>query len=225
MPNFYEMDLLESMLSGHGILNEPLIRPVRNLGELQSVYRLTHDCYVTSGYCASHPSGMVLHYPYFDHIPETTILVALLHGKIVGSVSFTVDGPNGFTVEEQFKSECGALRAEGRPIATVWRLVVDQSARTRRSIVMNLIDEVTRQILKTNTQTFLFSVNPKHENIYKRMMDMEIVGRKAGTEGLCNAPAVLLRGDAEKVRLHRTREQPASEHFNPIHSLLLASNF
>src|SRR4051812_8581180 len=106
MSKFYGNDFLQQMLGDLGALGQPVIRTVRTLDELQHIYRLTHTCYAASGYFQPHPSGMLVHYPQYDHISETTILVAILDGKIVGSVSLTVDGPSGFTIDEDFKPEC-----------------------------------------------------------------------------------------------------------------------
>jgi hypothetical protein len=185
--------------SDSSCIARPIVRPIRNTSELQEVYRLTHDCYVNSGYCKPHPTGMVVHYAPYDHIAETTILVALLDGQIVGSVSITVDGPSGFTVDEDFNDECIAIRQEGKPVAVVWRLVVKKSEQPSRMVVVSLINEVVSRLRRFEINTALFSVNPKHENVYRRLLNMSVVARKSGSNGLENAPAVLLRGDSDKI--------------------------
>lgn len=101
-----DTDILELMLNDYGVLHQPFIRPVRSLEELRAVYRLTHDCYAASGFCAPNPTQFIVHYPQYDHIQETTILVALSQGRVVGSVSVTMDGPKGLTVDKDFNSEC-----------------------------------------------------------------------------------------------------------------------
>src|SRR5262245_29486021 len=97
-----ETDILDFIVSRSTSPERPIIRPIRDLAELQQVYRLTHDCYVENGYVKPHPTGMIVHYPQFDHIPETTILVAVINGRIVGSVSLTQDGPGGFSIDDDF---------------------------------------------------------------------------------------------------------------------------
>nr|AAO64427.1 long chain N-acyltyrosine synthase [uncultured bacterium CSLF42] len=219
-----ESSVVETFFSEFSGLNRPNIRPVEDLDEMKEVYRLTHTSYVSSGYSDCHPSNMLIHYPYFDHIPESTILIALMHGKIVGSVSLTIDGPNGLTVDEDFKEDCDKIRAEGKPLATVWRLVVDESHRNQRTIVMNLINEIVHRLLKNKISNCLFAVNPKHANVYQRMLNMQVVATRTTTNGLCNAPAVLLRGDPEKIPYHGVHGQ-TDENFNALHFLLTTGDY
>ena len=60
------------------------IRPVANIRELEAVYRLTHECYVAKSYVQNQPNGLLLHYPEFDVVPETTVLVAIHAGEVIG---------------------------------------------------------------------------------------------------------------------------------------------
>jgi len=216
-------DVLEDLINDFAVLDSPNIRPINSILELREVYKLTHDSYVSAGYSEAHPSKMLAHYPYFDHIPETTILAAVLNGKIVGSVSLTLDGPCGFTVDEDFKEECDAIRLEGKPMATVWRLVVDDALRTKRSVVMNLISDIVFRLGRNHIPTALFAVNPKHEKVYKHMLNMEAVARKMDTGGLRNAPAILLRGDPDKIPQRGPRLQVPA--FNPIHALITSGAY
>jgi hypothetical protein len=46
--------------------------------------------------------------------------------------------------------------------------------------------------------TCVFTFNPRHERIYKRLLNMKTVARRVETvHGLCHAPAVLMRWDFE----------------------------
>ena len=218
-------NVLEDLLNDITNVTYPNIRPIHNLQELREVYKLTHNCYVTSGYTSAHASRIVVHYPIFDHIEQTTILVAVLHGKIVGSVSLTYDGPlHGFSVDEDFKDSCEAIRAEGKSVATVWRLVVDDSVRGNRSVLMSLVNEVVHRLRWNGVLTALFAVNPKHQKVYQRLLNMEVVAQKLETGGLSNAPAILLRADADKIPEHR---DPMKQKlvYNPIHALITSGDY
>ncbi len=223
MSDSFEPDILELMLNDFGVLNKPMVRPLRNLHELREVYRLTHDCYVASGYSAAHTSGMTIHYPSFDHLDQTTILIAMMHGKIVGSFSLTEDGPGGLSIDEDFKDACDAIRQEGRPVGAVWRLVVQESVRTQRTIVISLINAMIELMARKGLSNALFAVNPKHESVYKRMLDGTVVARCDSTHGLANAPSVLLR--VNPTELHRERVLLPRSSSNPIHLLLTTSPY
>jgi hypothetical protein len=175
------------------------IQVVTRVDQLEQVYRLTHDCYVAKEYASPQPNGLLLHYPEFDVVPETTVLIATRQEEVVGSVSYTVRGAEGLTVGHDFDVECKALENEGRTLGAIWRLVVAESCRGSRQVLMALISEAVRRLLMEGVTTCLLVVHPKHAKIYERMLQMRVVARKDGTDGLRNAPAVLLRCDRENL--------------------------
>ena len=182
-----------------GLEETVFIRPVANDAEMKMVHRLTHDCYVAKGYAKPQPNGQLNHYPEFDRLPQTTVFVAIHHGEVVGSISMTVDGPKGLTVDGDFKEECDAMRKSGRKLATAWRLVMKHSVNPSRRILMALIKETATLATRKGANTWLFTVNPRHESVYRRLLKMYAVSYKEGTHGLVSAPAVLLRSDNESL--------------------------
>jgi predicted unusual protein kinase regulating ubiquinone biosynthesis (AarF/ABC1/UbiB family)/ubiquinone/menaquinone biosynthesis C-methylase UbiE len=177
------------------------VRPIQNIFELWEVYRLTHDCYVETGYIRSRPTGLLVHYAEFDHIPETMILVAVQGQEIVGSVSFTVDGPSGFVIEKDYPEVCQQIREEGRALADVWRLVVKKSCRAGQQVLMELVGETVRALRHMGVTTCFLEVHEKHEGPYRKLLNMVPVARRQGVEGLEkeHIPAVLLRLDEERL--------------------------
>jgi hypothetical protein len=219
-------DFVELMLGDYSILHQPVVRPIQNLRELHQVYKLTHDNYVNLGYCDPHPSRMLIHYPTFDHLPETTILVALDHGRIIGSVSVTRDGPSGFTIDQDFPGAISKIREEGKPCASVWRMVVEESMKTRRAVVIRLMSELFHRMIDSQISNVLFAVNPKHVDVYQRMLQMNVVEKKLNSEGLNNAPAVLLRGNPNFLPATSLIDSnPATQSFNLVHFLLSESKY
>jgi hypothetical protein len=193
------------------------------LQDLQAVYRLTHACYVNNKYCAPHPSGLVIHYPIFDHISETTTLIAMLHGKIAGAISLTEDSPVGLSIDAEFKQDCDRIRHEGKRVGAVWRLVVEESSHNSRTVVVHLMNAMIDLLLQKKISTALMAVNPKHKSVYERMLNASAIGYAEGTAGLQSAPAVLLSFDPadlpEGSALSRKRQ------INPIHNLILNSGY
>jgi hypothetical protein len=182
--------------------DELVVRPVANAAELRMVYQLVHDCYVGKGYARPQPDGLLIHYPEFDFLEETTVFVAVWKGEIVGTFSFTLDGSAGMSTDGDFQEECERIRLEKRRLATGWRLAIKKSARSHRHIVMSLIKQTIRAALAADVTSWVISVNPEHENLYRRMLNMYVVGRKETTSGLTNAPAVLMRCDIERLPDH-----------------------
>jgi hypothetical protein len=176
-----------------------LVRPINGDQELDAVYHITHDSYAERGYCQPRPERRLIHYPHLDRISETTVLVAILKGQIVGTTSWTLDGPRGLPSDSDFKAECDAVRREGRRLAAGWRIATTSRCRAERKVVMTLIHETLRSELDSGVTTCLFTFHPRHENIYRKLLNMRTVARSEGTRGLNNAPAVLMRLDREAV--------------------------
>lgn len=182
--------------------------------ELSEVYRLTHASYVASGYAAPHVSRMLIHYPYFDHLPETQVLVARIQGEIIGTVSYTMDGPCGLPVDEDFRARCDAERQAGKKVACVWRLVVKDEFRAQRDIVMGLIHTVVAGLVEHGAESVFFSVNPRHVKVYCKMLNMEVVAENECTKGLSNAPATLLLGSP--ANLPQRINHPDDRYGSPV---------
>jgi len=171
------------------------IRPIANVWELEAVYRLTHENYVASSYVAPQQNGLLLHYPEYDVIPETTVLVAVKGKKIVGSISLTIGNTEKLTIAHDFPDACRKVEEEGGVMCGVWRLVIEESHRNSRQILFGLISETLRRMFTNHVTSYLFVVNPKHAGVYKRLFNMYVIAEKEATDGLHNAAAVLLRAD------------------------------
>ncbi len=186
------------------------VRPVRSEVELDEVYRLTHDAFVEQEYCRPQPDGRFMHCLRFDRIPETTVFIALRHGRIIGSLSVTLDGPEGLPVEVDFDSECDRIRQEGSLLANGWRMVTRKQCRASRRLVFAMLREGVGHCREAGVRTCLHCVNPKHERAYQKLLKWKTVARHQEACGLQNAKAVLMRMDEDGLGswlVHRFEQQ------------------
>ena len=173
------------------------IRSANTFGELDRVYRLTHDAYLEMGYCKPQPDSRLNHYPHLDDIPETTVLIAISEGRIIGTSSLTMDGEHRLPVDTDYNWHVDKVRAEGRKLASAWRIVTGVHG---RKVVMGLLSCSVDLALQSDANTLLIVVNPHHEAVYKRLFNMEaLASHKNSMEGLSHAPSVLLRVDRETI--------------------------
>lgn len=175
------------------------IRPIKNHLEMEEVYRMTHDAYVDMGFIEPHADGRLVHYPHLDTLPETTVLVALVGGRIVGTNSLTLDGPVGLHVDEDFKAETDAVRATGRFLSSSYRINTLREFRHRRDIVMGLIRETVYIAINSGVKTCLFIFHKRHESIYRRLLNMKTVAELSEIRCVNNFPAVFMRCDFEDL--------------------------
>ena len=148
------------------------------------------------GYCKPQPDSRLNHYPHLDDIPETTVLIAISEGRIIGTNSLTMDGEHGLHVDADYKYQVDKVREEGRKLASSWRIVTGVHG---RKLVMGLIASTVDLVISLGVETCLFTFNPHHERIYKRLLNMETLDRHENSiDGLSHAPSVLMRWDIEK---------------------------
>jgi hypothetical protein len=191
-----------------------MIRPVQNEQEMDKVYRLVHDVYLRRGYCTPQPDRRLRHYRHFDEIPETTVLIAIEDGKIIGTNSLTVDGPNGLPVDADFKHIVDTVRQEKHKLGASWRIATIHRYHNDKKLVIALIQETVSLVIRKNIRTMLFTFNPRHQKVYKRILGMKTLSQKINNvECLKNAPAVLMRWDIERCpdRWLHTEEEKAAK--------------
>lgn len=199
---------------------DPLVRKVLFQDEMDEVYRIVHDSYLERGYIEEQPDGKLIHYPHLDGIPETIVLAAVEDGRIVGTNSITMDGPCGLHVDADFKEECDRIRAEGRKLASSWRIATRSSCRSERKTVMRLIQETVDQALDHGIETMLFTFNPRHEKIYRKLLNLTTIARSDGSIGsLSHAPAVLMRVDEADIPARWRKNRPSAQENTGVPSL------
>jgi len=177
-----------------------LILKFINQNELDLVYKLTYEEYLRQGYIIENPNKSLSLYPHLDNILETTVIGCFDHNKLLGTISWTLDGPNKLHTDIDFPKETEKVRQEGRILAASWRIITDHNYRHKISVVSSLILATIEEMMIGNVQTALFTFNPKHERVYRRILNMKTLARHDGTiHGMDNAPAVLMRLDIENL--------------------------
>jgi hypothetical protein len=179
-------------------LKDVVIRPVFSEADWNAVYRMTHDNYVALGYCKPQPDGRLIHYPQFDHVPETQVLLAEVNGQIVGTCSVTIDGPNGLPVEDDFKEECDGFRAQGRKLADCWRFITLPEYHRSPKVAIGLMREMFNHLMKTSAMnTLVMAAVPKHGRAYARVLNATLVTYRRQIGAVNGTDAVLMRCDKE----------------------------
>jgi hypothetical protein len=190
--------------------SKPLLRPIQSSRDLFEVYKITHDVYVAKGFCLPRPDGILNPYVGFDHLPETTILVAVMGEEIVGSVSITREGPKGFPTDRDFPKESKLIRQDGRRLAAVWRMVVKESCPIRHQVLTTLLSEMARRLTQEEIDTCFLAVHPSYVKACKRILNMTTVGGSKTTIGPTSIPAVLMRCDSKNLPEHWKMRLPAA---------------
>jgi hypothetical protein len=126
--------------------------------------------------------------------PNRVTLLAYEQDTIVGTITVGFDSPEGLTVDDMYKTEVDQLRSQGRKVAEVTKLAVDENIRSKRVLAgLFHIGYVYSRYIHHCTD-YVIEVNPRHALFYKRMLGFKLIGEEKNCARV-NAPAVLLRLD------------------------------
>jgi hypothetical protein len=178
-----------------------------NTPELRErAFRLGARIYKQMGYIPA--AGPELLYSHFDARPDTFILlVADEQNRDAATVTLVFDSEeDGLPLDDIYQTEADHLRAKGRRLMEMVRLVVDDSLRSSREVLVHLFNfcSIYTQHVMGYTDC-LITVNPHHAAFYRKLLGFEIVGKERACPKVQNAPAVLLGVSKEYVQ-KRVRE-------------------
>lgn len=166
--------------------------------EREEAYRLLYRCYLRRGYIAPHPSG--IRYSPRMAEPETITFIALSKGVVIATMSLFMDGQDGLPLDDVFKPEVDALRAQGRKVIEVGALAHRREDPHRGiEVFMTLARMCSVYALKSAATDSLITVNPRHADIYSRLMKYELFVPERPHPSVRNAPALCYRLTRENL--------------------------
>jgi hypothetical protein len=129
-----------------------------------------------------------------DHSVHKFTLMAIEAHDTIGTITVSLDGPQGLSVDEAFGAEVQALRDQGRSLCEFTKLAVDPTVGTKRVLaaLFHVAYIVAHRI--RGHDTLLIEVNPRHVRYYERMLGFKVLASERLNRSV-NAPAVLLTVD------------------------------
>jgi hypothetical protein len=183
--------------------------------EALAAARVVHDAYAGRGISNAHPSGIRI----APHalLPSTQTFIAIVDGKVVGTMSLIGDSPLGLPIERIYRPEVAAMRKQGSTIAEVGALAILPGFRKRGIVCLlnRLMFEVARDM---GVDKLVAAVHPIVQEIYRASLLFTLFGEEKIYPGLnSQARAVGLvldvQGAKERYRkafghLPRTNSNP-----------------
>lgn len=168
------------------------IEIARSEGDLESAYRLLHDCYVANKLMNPHPSGLRCN--LYTFLPHSTVIVAKYGGKTVGTVSLIRDSIWGLPSDKDYLAENNRLRREGNKLVEVSALAVSKAFRGSGNAVslllMKYLYNYTFRFL--NSDCLVCTVHPRAEDFYKALWHFDRNGKVVRYQFVQGALAVHL---------------------------------
>jgi len=163
-----------------------------NRDETLEAQRLAHDAYLARGLIQPQPDGLWRGYERLNDIDETTVLVAVMDGKVIGTASYTFDGEHGLPTDDDYFLETTCIRAVGLPLVGCWRFAV--GAGSSLAIHARLMHRICVDGVDAGEPVAVQEVHPRYVNYYRRRFGFRIAGMRDRTRGLTDAPSVLMVG-------------------------------
>jgi hypothetical protein len=200
-PAILQQELYEA--ASHSFKEEVKKMEVRiaTRADMSNVYKLTYQSYLEEGYCQENEKCEMNHYPYLDNIVETTVVIVDEDGKIIGTITITLDGVNKLYTDEDFPEETEKVRQEclekNKKLGCLWRLATIPD-RNDKILICLLFNKTTEIMIDKEIDMCLFIVNPKHTSFYNKVFGIEPV-----TTNICSsvlAPGVLMLGEINTIK-------------------------
>jgi hypothetical protein len=177
---------------------KPAIYSTKDPYQLFAVHRLTYECYLSKKSDSPSLEGLWTPHPDFDQIPESTIYIAELEGKIVGSVSITMDGLRGLPLDSSFFRTCALVRTQRSRLVQLWRLLIKESCPIKDSIRELLLATAAEHFRAQAIETVLLFVQEDHMHTCTKFFEATPIALVRSIPETMDAPHVLLRCDLEK---------------------------
>lgn len=196
-------------------------RPATSEEDLKAAYRLVYQEYLKRKYCKADHSE--LHYTVYCLLPKSRTFLLEMDQKVVGTISVIVDSPCGIPMESLFEDKISRFRREGRTIAEVSLLALDQSVFGRKSFSLTDFKKLSGSFLlfkmmfdyirySVGVTDLFITMHPKHKELYQ-YLTFEIIGPVRSYAGAEGNPALPMRLDVNRTVLTLPRELSIQRYF------------
>jgi len=162
-------------------------------------FRLVHDQYVWRDYMAPDESGRRINLRHA--LPSTRVFVGRDGRHVVGTVSLFKDSVLGLPMDDLYKPELEALRAQGRQLAEASHLATDPHNRILGiAVLLRMFRMMVFYAVRfTELDDLCLVVAPRHAAFYESYIECEIIGEEKFYETV-GVRAIPMRLDLHRVR-------------------------
>jgi hypothetical protein len=179
----------------HGIDEEIEVEMASDLPTWEEALELVAENYRKRGY--EDPDARGLRFTPYHALPDTAVFVARKAGEVVATLSLVMDNSLlGLPLECIFAPEVHALRQEGRRLLEVTSLA-DRELRLRHfvPVFVTLLRLSTQFGLRQGADTWVITVNPRHQAFYQRMIGFVPLGPSRPHPSVKGHPALAYKLD------------------------------
>jgi hypothetical protein len=144
--------------------------------EREAAFKLVYDRYVDAGLIE--PNQRAIRVTPFQLLNSTDIVIAVLRGKVVSTVSLILDAKFGLQMETIYSPEVASLRKRGLRLAEVSCLASsrDLIPSDMFDIFVNVVAFTIQLARYRRVQQLLIAIHPDHEPFYRRLLGFRKIG-------------------------------------------------
>jgi hypothetical protein len=161
----------------------------RTQEDIEAAFKLLHDTYVEEGFIETQQSGMRV---IVQHaLPSTSLLVAKLKGRVIGTISVIRDTPIGLPMEKAFN--ISHLKSHGRRVSELSGLAIHPDFRRNKgeNIFFPLtLFATTHAQNSCGTDILVWTLYPKQADFYNGIFGSKHLGFEI--KNYLGAPAVAI---------------------------------
>lgn len=196
---------------------------VESTDELECAFRMVYENYLPLGYCVENEHRMraTIHHA----LPTTSTLIALDHGRIVGTLTIVRDNRLDLPLERAFDVQ--GLRHGARRLAEITSLVIDKEYRRKNGGV--ILFPLLRLMYEYSTTRFgvnhlLIAIHPKTKWFYQTLlMFKDLPG--VGTVDYMGAPARVMHLDLREALFNYERKYGRREANRNLYEFFVQKRF
>ncbi len=184
-----------------GVSRDIRVQIARDQQDWEQAFQLVADQYQSRGYEAD---GYDYRFTTYHALPETMVLVAKEHGRVLATLSLVMDNTLvGLPMEAIYAAEVRDLRRAGRRLGEVSSLAdTDLNTREFISVFMTLIRLAWQHHIHFGGDTGLITVNPRHRLFYTRALGFVPLGSRRACPAVRNHPAEAFLSDPTSIKKH-----------------------
>ena len=145
--------------------------------EVRQAFKLHHDCYAQEGLSEANKSGLKM--SKYQTIPQTSIIVATLNNKVVGTLSIVSGGPFALPIEQGWNID--DIKAKHDCVVECSALAIDKTLKKQAGSIlfsiMNYAWKYSSEYLKADA--FVAAVKTYYSPFYQDVLMYEKITTKA----------------------------------------------